>query len=215
RTSFDLVKDPPTPSVSTTVQQFDELFQLWIDEDEEFPPTPTAPVNALAVQAPEIAIATPSTTLISEGAPAVTISPSVSQSSPQDTSVQGIKTPIDDVDSNLYLPYITPEVVSEASTSTPVNRPVSTRKQLRTNAMWCFFNEFISHVKPKNYKQALEHSCWIKAMQEEIHEFERLDVWVLVPAPNNILIIPLKWISKIKLDEYGEVLKNNARLVAK
>nr|GEY39767.1 uncharacterized mitochondrial protein AtMg00810-like [Tanacetum cinerariifolium] len=52
-------------------------------------------------------------------------------------------------------------------------------------------------------------------MQEEIYEFERLDVWVLVPASNNILIIPLKWIFKIKLDEYGEVLKNKARLVAK
>nr|GEX44810.1 retrovirus-related Pol polyprotein from transposon TNT 1-94 [Tanacetum cinerariifolium] len=81
--------------------------------------------------------------------------------------------------------------------------------------MWCFFNEFISHVEPKNYKQALEHSCWIEALQEEIHEFECLDVWVLIPAPNNILIIPLKWIFKIKLDEYGEVLKNKARLVAK
>nr|GFA56518.1 hypothetical protein [Tanacetum cinerariifolium] len=70
RTSSDLVKDPPTPSVSTTMQQFDELFQPWINEDEEFPPTPIAPVNAPAVQAPEIATATPSTTLISEGAPA-------------------------------------------------------------------------------------------------------------------------------------------------
>ncbi|GJS02420.1 hypothetical protein Tco_0318928 [Tanacetum coccineum] len=65
------------------------------------------------------------------------------------------------------------------------------------------------------YKQALEHSCWIEAMQEEIHEFERLDVWILVPCPDNILIIPLKWIFKIKLDEYGDVLKNKARLVAK
>ncbi|GJU93841.1 retrovirus-related pol polyprotein from transposon TNT 1-94 [Tanacetum coccineum] len=44
-------------------------------------------------------------------------------------------------------------------------------------------------------------------MQEEIHEFERLDVWILVPCPDNILIIPLKWIFKIKLDEYGDVLK--------
>nr|GEY06014.1 hypothetical protein [Tanacetum cinerariifolium] len=244
RTSFDLVKDPPTPSVSTTVQKFDELFQPWIDKDEEFLPTPTAPVNAPVVHAPEIAIATPSTTLFSKGAPAVTISPSVSESSPQDTSVHGIETPIDDVDSNLYEPYIAPEAISEASSSTPVNddvtpnspiahvqkwikdhpldnvigdvqRPVSTRKQLRTDAMWCFFNEFISHVKPKNYKQALEHSCWIEAMQEEIHEFKHLDVWVLVPAPNNILMIPLKWIFKIKLDEYGEVLKNKARLVTK
>nr|GFB28937.1 hypothetical protein [Tanacetum cinerariifolium] len=45
-------------------------------------------------------------------------------------------------------------------------------------------------------------------MQEEIHEFERLDVWVLVPYPDNIFIIPLKWIFKIKMDEYGDVLKN-------
>nr|GFA82900.1 copia protein [Tanacetum cinerariifolium] len=52
-------------------------------------------------------------------------------------------------------------------------------------------------------------------MPEEIHEFERLDVWVLVSASNNILTIPLKWIFKIKLDEYGEVLKNKVRLVAK
>ncbi|GJY50383.1 retrovirus-related pol polyprotein from transposon TNT 1-94, partial [Tanacetum coccineum] len=96
-----------------------------------------------------------------------------------------------------------------------LHRPVSTRQQLETDAMWCFFNEFLTHVEPKNYKQALEHSCWIEAMQEELHEFERLDVWVLVPSPDNILIIPLKWIFKIKLDEYGEVLKNKARLVAK
>ncbi|GKB44552.1 integrase, catalytic region, zinc finger, CCHC-type containing protein [Tanacetum coccineum] len=73
----------------------------------------------------------------------------------------------------------------------------------------------LTHVEPKNFKQALEHSCWIEAMQEEIHEFEHLDVWILVPCPDNILIIPLKWIFKIKLDEYGDVLKNKARLVAK
>nr|GEZ50031.1 retrovirus-related Pol polyprotein from transposon TNT 1-94 [Tanacetum cinerariifolium] len=38
---------------------------------------------------------------------------------------------------------------------------------------------------------------------------------VLVLCPENILIIPLKWLFKIKLDEYGDVLKNKARLVAK
>nr|GEZ71338.1 hypothetical protein [Tanacetum cinerariifolium] len=129
RTSSDLVKDPPTPSVSTTMQQFDELFQPWIDEYEEFPPTPTAP-------APEIAIATPSTTLISEGAPTVTISPSVFESSPQDTSVHGIETPIDDVDSNLYEPYIAPEAVSEASSSIPVNADVTPNSPIAHVQKW-------------------------------------------------------------------------------
>ena len=53
------------------------------------------------------------------------------------------------------------------------------------------------------------------AMQEEIHEFDRLDVWELVPAPDCVMIIALKWIFKVKLDEHGDVLKYKARLVAK
>ena len=81
--------------------------------------------------------------------------------------------------------------------------------------MWCFFNEFLANVKPKTYKEALQFSGWIEAMHEEIHEFERLQVWELIPAPFDVLIIPLKWIFKIKLDEYGEILKNKARLVVK
>ncbi|GJZ83381.1 retrovirus-related pol polyprotein from transposon TNT 1-94 [Tanacetum coccineum] len=51
-------------------------------------------------------------------------------------------------------------------------------------------------------------------MQEEIHEFERLQVWEFVPCPNKVLLIKLKWIYKVKTDEYGGVLKNKARLVA-
>ncbi|GKC04828.1 putative reverse transcriptase domain-containing protein [Tanacetum coccineum] len=52
-------------------------------------------------------------------------------------------------------------------------------------------------------------------MQDEIHEFNRLDVWELVPPPDCAMIIALKWIYKVKLGEYGDVLKNKARLVAK
>nr|GFA43958.1 integrase, catalytic region, zinc finger, CCHC-type, peptidase aspartic, catalytic [Tanacetum cinerariifolium] len=37
----------------------------------------------------------------------------------------------------------------------------------------------------------------------------------LVPQPDGVMIIALKWIYKVKLDEYGDVLKNKARLVAK
>ncbi|GJW88147.1 retrovirus-related pol polyprotein from transposon TNT 1-94 [Tanacetum coccineum] len=51
-------------------------------------------------------------------------------------------------------------------------------------------------------------------MQEEIHEFEKLEVWELVPCPNKVFLIKLKWIYKVKTDEFGEVLKNKARLVA-
>ncbi|GJS40158.1 retrovirus-related pol polyprotein from transposon TNT 1-94 [Tanacetum coccineum] len=59
-----------------------------------------------------------------------------------------------------------------------------------------------------------EHS-WFEAMQNEIHEFDHLEVWLLVPKPKGVMIIALKWIYKVKLDEYGDVLKNKAQLVAK
>ncbi|GJS14763.1 retrovirus-related pol polyprotein from transposon TNT 1-94 [Tanacetum coccineum] len=73
------------------------------------------------------------------------------------------------------------------------SRSVSTIKQLETDAMWCYFDAFPTSVKPKNFKQAMTEPSWIDAMQEEIHEFERLQV---------------------KTDEFGGVLKNKARLVA-
>ncbi|GJY31275.1 putative ribonuclease H-like domain-containing protein [Tanacetum coccineum] len=95
------------------------------------------------------------------------------------------------------------------------SRPVSTRKQLATNALWCFYNSVLSKVEPKNFKSAVTEDCWFQAMQDEIHEFDRLDVWELVPSLDCAMIIALKWIYKVKLDEYGDVLKNKARLVAK
>ncbi|GKD62933.1 retrovirus-related pol polyprotein from transposon TNT 1-94 [Tanacetum coccineum] len=73
------------------------------------------------------------------------------------------------------------------------SRLVSTRKQLKIDAMWCYFDAFLTFIEPKNFKQAMIEPSWSDAMQEEIHEFERLQV---------------------KTDEFGGVLKNKARLVA-
>nr|GEW55084.1 hypothetical protein [Tanacetum cinerariifolium] len=64
-----------------------------------------------------------------------------------------------------------------------LSRSVSTRKQLATDALWCLYNSVLSKVKP------ITEDCWFQAMQDEIHEFDRL--------------------------QYGDVLKNKARLVAK
>nr|GFA29860.1 hypothetical protein [Tanacetum cinerariifolium] len=70
-------------------------------------------------------------------------------------------------------------------------------------------------VKPKTYKEALTQACWIEAMQEELHEFEHLEVWELVPRPDKVMVITLKWIYKVKVDELGGILKNKARLVTR
>ncbi|GKD44731.1 hypothetical protein Tco_1269376, partial [Tanacetum coccineum] len=45
-------------------------------------------------------------------------------------------------------------------------RPVSTRLQLNEQALFCYYDAFLSVVEPKTYKDALTQSCWIKAMQE-------------------------------------------------
>nr|GEY02091.1 retrovirus-related Pol polyprotein from transposon TNT 1-94 [Tanacetum cinerariifolium] len=93
---------------------------------------------------------------------------------------------------------------------------VSTRKQLVTDVLWCFYIFVLSKVKPKNVKTAMDdEACWFKAMQEEIHEYDRLQVCELVPKPDCVMIIALKWIYKVKLDEYCDVLKNKAWVVAK
>ena len=50
-------------------------------------------------------------------------------------------------------------------------------------------------------------------MQEELHQFERNKVWHLVPQPENRTIIGTKWVFRNKLDEFGTVTRNKARLV--
>ncbi|GJX07138.1 retrovirus-related pol polyprotein from transposon TNT 1-94 [Tanacetum coccineum] len=96
-----------------------------------------------------------------------------------------------------------------------LERPVSTRFQLHEQALFCYYNAFLTSVEPKNDKDALTQACWIEAMQEELNEFERLEVWELVPHPDKVMVITLKWIYKVKLDELGGILKNKARLVAR
>ncbi|GJT27002.1 retrovirus-related pol polyprotein from transposon TNT 1-94 [Tanacetum coccineum] len=92
-----------------------------------------------------------------------------------------------------------------------LERSVSTRLQLYEQALFCYYDAFLTTVEPKNYKDALTQACWIEAMQEELHEFDRLELWELVPHPDNVMIITLKWIYKVKLDEMRGI---KARLVA-
>ncbi|GJT42083.1 hypothetical protein Tco_0941948 [Tanacetum coccineum] len=49
-------------------------------------------------------------------------------------------------------------------------------------------------------------------MQEDLNEFERLEVCELVPRPDKVMVITLKRIYKVKLDELGGILKNKACL---
>jgi hypothetical protein len=63
-------------------------------------------------------------------------------------------------------------------------------------------------------EQALEDPDWIIAMEEELNNFKRNEVWELVLRPKQN-VINTKWVFRNKQDEFGVVTKNKARLVGK
>nr|GEX38588.1 ribonuclease H-like domain-containing protein [Tanacetum cinerariifolium] len=72
------------------------------------------------------------------------------------------------------------------------------------------FIEFQLPDESQTYKDALTQSCWIEEMQEQLNKFECLEVWELVPQPNKVMVITLKWIYKVKLHEMGGELVDSA-----
>nr|GEZ70297.1 Gag-Pol polyprotein [Tanacetum cinerariifolium] len=95
------------------------------------------------------------------------------------------------------------------------SRPVQTRRQLATDPEMCMFTLTVSTAEPKNNKEAMADFAWIEAMQEELHQFDRLQVWELIDKPFGKSIIRLKWLWKNKKDEDQTAIRNKARLVAK
>ncbi|GJV05144.1 retrovirus-related pol polyprotein from transposon TNT 1-94 [Tanacetum coccineum] len=73
----------------------------------------------------------------------------------------------------------------------------------------------VSTMEPRNVKEAMTDPAWIDSMQEELLQFKRLDVWVLVHALNNIKSLTLKWLFKNKHDEENTVIRNKTRLVVR
>ncbi|GJR80954.1 gag-pol polyprotein [Tanacetum coccineum] len=77
------------------------------------------------------------------------------------------------------------------------------------------FALIVSRTEPKNIKEVMVDFAWIEAMQEELHQFDRLDVWELVDRPLCKNVINMKWLWKNICDEENTVICNQARLVAK
>ena len=73
---------------------------------------------------------------------------------------------------------------------------------------------YLSQVEPTKVEEALQDESWIEAMHDELLQFQRNDVWTLVPRPEGEHIIGTKWIFRNKTNEEGNVIRNKARLVA-
>ncbi|GKC47125.1 putative ribonuclease H-like domain-containing protein [Tanacetum coccineum] len=188
----------------------DLLFQPLFDElltplpSVDFPaPEVIAPIPEVVAPEPVASTGSPSSTTVDQDAP----SPNIAHMN--NDLFFGI--PILENDSEVSSSDVIPTVMH---TTTPnskhvnkwtkdhpleniideLERLVSTRLQLYEQALFCYYDAFLTTVEPKNYKDALTQACWIDAMQEELHEFDRLKVWELVPRPDNVMIITLKWI---------------------
>nr|GFB20440.1 Gag-Pol polyprotein [Tanacetum cinerariifolium] len=86
------------------------------------------------------------------------------------------------------------------------SQSVRTRRQLESDAEMCMYALTVSRTEPKNIKEAMADSAWIESMQEELHQFDRLDVWELVDRPLCTNVINLKWLWKNKRDEENIVI---------
>jgi hypothetical protein len=92
-----------------------------------------------------------------------------------------------------------------------IQKGVTTRSRV---AHFCEHYSFVSSIEPYRVEDALRDSDWVLAMQEELNNFMRNEVWHLVPRPNQN-VVGTKWVFRNKQDEHGVVTRNKARLVAK
>ncbi|GJT09196.1 retrovirus-related pol polyprotein from transposon TNT 1-94 [Tanacetum coccineum] len=201
--------------IKTIHVDFDELTAMASEHNNSGPAlhemTPATISSGLHL-VPAVSTGSPSSTTVDQDAP----SPSNSQTTP-DTQPPVIPNDVEEDNHDIKVahmgndPYFGIPILEVPSDQ----KPVSTRLQLHEQALFCYYDAFLTVVEPKTYKDALTQACWIKAMQEELNEFERLKVWELVPRPDKVMVITLKWIYKVKLDKLGGILKNKARLVAR
>jgi len=88
------------------------------------------------------------------------------------------------------------------------------RELTRTHlASFCQHFSFVSSIEPDKIEKALADEDWVLAMQEELNNFERNQVWTLVERPNTN-VIGTRWVFRNKQDKNGVVTRNKARLVA-
>jgi hypothetical protein len=92
-----------------------------------------------------------------------------------------------------------------------IHKGVTTRSRV---AHFCEHYSFVSSIEPYRIEDALRDSDWVLAMQEELNNFTRNEVWHLVPRPNQN-VVGTKWVFCNKQDEHDVVTRNKARLVAK
>ncbi|GJY14728.1 retrovirus-related pol polyprotein from transposon TNT 1-94 [Tanacetum coccineum] len=214
RTISGLVPNPPPLAsfVPPSRNKWDLVFQPVFDEFFSPPASVASPVPAVEAPASVELTCTPSSTSVDQDAPSPSTSQTTQQSQSQEIHLSSKKESHDlevahmsnDPDFGiLILEIISKESSSSEVIPTIVHSGVPISEHL---SKW---------IKDRLLQNIIgELSRHIEAMQEELNEFKHLEVWKLVPRLDKVMVITLKWIYKVKLDELGGILKNKARLVA-
>ncbi|GKA97476.1 retrovirus-related pol polyprotein from transposon TNT 1-94 [Tanacetum coccineum] len=203
--SSGLVSNPVSqqPCIPPKRDDWDRLFQPMFDEYFNPPSIAVSPVQEAAAPRAVVLADSLVSTSIDQDAPSTSI-PSTQEQEHSPNISQGFeespKTPIFHDDplhedstsqgssSNVRQTHTPFEHLGRWTKDHPIANIIGNPSRSVS-----YFDAFLTSVEPKNFKQAIIEPSWIDAMQEEIHEFERLEV---------------------KTDEFGGVLKNKARLVA-
>ncbi|GJT39772.1 retrovirus-related pol polyprotein from transposon TNT 1-94 [Tanacetum coccineum] len=190
---------------------FNELLTPLPSVDQPAPKV-IAPIPEVVAPEPAVSTGSPSSTTVDQDAP----SPRNSQTIPE-TQPPIIPNDVEEDNHDIEVAYTgndpyfgipIPEVSSDQSSSSDIIHTImhSDHQISEHNNKWTKDHPL------ENIIGELERP--IEAMQEELNKFERLGVWELVPRPEKVMVITLKWIYKVKLDELGGILKNKARLEA-
>jgi hypothetical protein len=92
-----------------------------------------------------------------------------------------------------------------------IHKGVTTRSRV---AHFCEHYSFVSSIEPYRVEDALRGLDWVLAMQEELNNFTRNEVWHLLPRPKQN-VVGTNWVFRNKQDEHGVVTRNKSQLVAK
>nr|GFB13696.1 hypothetical protein [Tanacetum cinerariifolium] len=162
---------PQLPYVPPTKNDWDILFQPMFDEFLNLPSSVVSLVPATAARRPADPTGSPVSTSLGQDAPSASTSSTQEQKHSPIIS-QGSS-------SNVRPSHTLVKLLSRWTKNHPIanvisdpSRSVSIRKQLKTHAMWCYFDAFLTSVELKNFKEAMTKPLWIDVMQEEICKFQ-------------------------------------------
>nr|GEY97472.1 retrovirus-related Pol polyprotein from transposon TNT 1-94 [Tanacetum cinerariifolium] len=166
-------------------------------------------------QEPQVHQSSTASTTIADTAPIPTNSSSLTTNIPISSQDVDELNPNSMVDGNTFVnPFANP--------STSVATASLSQQNVDLSNMHTFYQPYPhefqwtkDHPLEQNVKEGMTDPVWIDSMQEELLQFKRLDVWVLVPAADNISPLTLKWLFKNKHDEEQMVIRNKSRLVVR